>query len=125
MKFNMNPSQILFVVTQREDCGETEPHLHIQDKEDFENEDIHNINHPDFDKFWFEESENDFSTEHFKNVEDARQWCLSIGMIEDLAILKEINGDYTDEEMEEHWKDVPGYWERLKEERDIFLKNKL
>ncbi len=59
--------------------------LCIEDIDESDNDDIRDINHPDFDKLCNNASENVFLSngfEDFKSLEEARKWCLSIGMIE-------------------------------------------
>ena len=66
-------------------AGEGDICLCISDLDEPDNDDIRDVVHPDFDKFWDNACENIFLShgfKHFKSLEDAKKWCLSIGMIE-------------------------------------------
>jgi len=57
--------------------------LIVGDLDDPDNDDIRDVLHPDFDNYWGNACENVFVSDgvmHFSGIEDARQWCLSIGM---------------------------------------------
>jgi regulator of protease activity HflC (stomatin/prohibitin superfamily) len=57
--------------------------IFIQDINDLENDDVHDVLHPDFDTHWLNIAENVFIAQDgaFESKEDAIKWCLSIGMI--------------------------------------------
>ncbi len=66
-------------------AGDGDICLCITDMDEPDNDDIRDVDHPDFDKFWGNACENVFLSDgfkHFKSLEDAKNWCLSIGMIE-------------------------------------------
>ena len=52
----------------------------IEDLTDNSNDDVREVDHPDFDNYWDNMMENVFSSEKFKNMKDAKDWCISIGM---------------------------------------------
>lgn len=59
--------------------------LCISDLDEPDNDDIRDVDHPDFDTYWGNACENVFLSnkfDDFKDIEEARQWCLSIGMVE-------------------------------------------
>ncbi len=69
-------------------AGDSDICLCITDLDEPDNDDVRDINHPDFDKFWSNACENVFLSNGFNDfatIEDARQWCLSIGMIENTS----------------------------------------
>lgn len=49
------------------------------------NDDI-SINHPDFETFWYSVMECVFETDHFKTLEEAKDWLISIGMTYDSSL---------------------------------------
>lgn len=66
-------------------AGDGDICLCITDLDEPDNDDVRDVDHPDFDKYWGNACENVFLSEgfdHFKSLEDARKWCLSIGMVE-------------------------------------------
>lgn len=65
--------------------------LFVMQISDPNNDDIREIDHLDFNKYWDNEMENVFSTLHFQTVDDARKWCISIGMTED-PNMEEVGG---------------------------------
>lgn len=73
----MKPNRCIFEVGEYD--GQTS--LIIGDLDDSSNDDIREVDHPDFDKYWYNEMENTFSSDKL-NQEEARKWCLSIGMVE-------------------------------------------
>ena len=54
--------------------------LIVGDLDEPDNDDIRDVLHTDFDYYWGNACENVFVSEKFKDIEDARKWCLSIGM---------------------------------------------
>lgn len=77
----IKPNRAEFRISQDPDYNETTPTIHIQNLDD-EDDDYVQINHKDFNKYWNEDCECVFSTDHFQTVADAKAWCLSIGMTE-------------------------------------------
>lgn len=63
--------------------------LSIEDITDPSNDDVREVNYPDFDKYWDNVMENVFTSNHFKSLKDAKDWCLSIGMIENDKVEEE------------------------------------
>jgi hypothetical protein len=65
--------------------------LCISDLDEPDNDDIRDVLHPDFDRFWGNACENVFLSngfKDFKTIEDARRWCLAIGMVESTELLQ-------------------------------------
>jgi len=56
--------------------------LVIGDLDEPDNDDIRDVIHADFDRLWDNACENVFTSDKFKTEEEARKWCLSIGMKE-------------------------------------------
>ncbi len=54
--------------------------ISITDLDEEDNDDIRDVVHPDFEKYWDNDAENIFSTTHFKTMQEAQDWCISIGM---------------------------------------------
>jgi len=80
----INPKRALFYIMEHnEDYSFGEPFgMFIVDMDDPSNDDIREVDHPDFDSKWENDSENDF-TPRDENwaIQDAEAWCLSIGMV--------------------------------------------
>ena len=55
--------------------------ISVSDLDELDNDDVREVVHPDFETYWGNEMENVFSTEHFKTMREAIDWCVSIGMI--------------------------------------------
>jgi hypothetical protein len=53
----------------------------VFDLDELDNDDVREVVHPDFEKYWDNVMENCFVTEHFKTMQEAKDWCISIGMI--------------------------------------------
>ena len=87
--------------------------LWVVDLDEEDNDDIRDINHPDFDNYWSNAMEcvfelNDQDMINFlirlnknkaktlkpplKTMEEARNWCLSIGMVEDKELAGSVGG---------------------------------
>lgn len=54
--------------------------IFIEDLDESNNDDVRDVVHPDFDRYWGNDCENMFSTRHFKTMQEAKEWCVSIGM---------------------------------------------
>ena len=54
--------------------------IFVTDLDEQDNDDVREVVHPDFERFWDNDMENVFSTIHFQTIEEARDWCVSIGM---------------------------------------------
>lgn len=54
--------------------------IFVTDLDQRDNDDVRDIVHPDFDKYWGNEMENVFSTDNFKTMREAKDWLTSIGM---------------------------------------------
>lgn len=109
----LKPSECNFALFL--DDGSTNIHLDgdggialiIEDNTEPGNDNIRDVIHPDFDKLWCNVSECMFMAEDregqefseelsgetftdvtpFTSLEEARQWCLSIGMTEDISLI--------------------------------------
>ncbi len=57
--------------------------LAVEDLDDPSNDDVREVVHPDFEKYWDNSMENVFETTHFKSMQEAKDWCISIGMVFD------------------------------------------
>jgi len=55
--------------------------IFINDLDEQDNDDIREVIHPQFEDYWDNSMENVFVTEHFTTMEQARDWCVSIGMV--------------------------------------------
>lgn len=55
--------------------------IFIIDLDEESNDDVRDVVHPDFERYWSNDMENIFSTDHFKTMQEAKDWCISIGMI--------------------------------------------
>lgn len=80
MENPLDPKQISFELDVYENDGNNEISLFLTDHEYPENDNIREINHPDFEKYWDNIMENTFVTTHFLTLNEARLWLLSIGM---------------------------------------------
>lgn len=56
--------------------------VELTDDEDGGNDNINDINHPDWDENWEASCEGVFIASKFKTIKEARKWLLSIGMSE-------------------------------------------
>lgn len=68
-------------------AGDGDICLCITDEDCPDNDDIRDIDHPDFDKYWGNAAENVFLSDgfkHFKSLGEAKQWCFEVGMKENL-----------------------------------------
>lgn len=54
--------------------------IFITDLDEEDNDDVREVVYPDFDNFWGNSMENCFVTEHFQTMQQATEWCVSIGM---------------------------------------------
>lgn len=52
----------------------------LTDDECDDNDNVGDVVHPDFDKYWDCDCENTFSTTHFTTLKEAEKWLRSIGM---------------------------------------------
>jgi hypothetical protein len=55
--------------------------IFITDLDEQDNDDVREVMHPSFEQFWENSMENVFVTEHFTTMQQAKDWCLSIGMV--------------------------------------------
>ncbi len=102
----LDPKKTTFAVTQDPDYDEDRPTLFLADLDDDDNDDVREISHPDFDILWSNDCENIFSSNDqfyvsksrkhglmaLNTVEEARQWCLSVGMTEDTDLAHTVGG---------------------------------
>lgn len=72
----LKPSECIFEIG----VFDNEITIVIEDLTDNDNDDVREVDHPDFDNYWDNMMENVFSSEKFKNMKDAKDWCISIGM---------------------------------------------
>lgn len=65
--------------------------LSVSSISDPSNDDIREVRHPDFNDLWENEMENTWST-YTMTLDEARTWCLSIGMTEVIGLSGQVGG---------------------------------
>lgn len=96
----LEPNKALFHISTQEEFAEEngddeiyKPTMFVVDIDEPSNDNIRDINHPDFDRYWGNSMENCFEVYgegEGWSYEKALEWCLSIGMIEADANMEQI-----------------------------------
>jgi hypothetical protein len=111
-KWGLKPSDVEFAITNGMDGDEYTGHdtskditLWVSSISDPGNDDIRDINHKDFDKYWGNACEcvfiswdqkwidiNEYGVIAFKTIQEAKGWCISIGMVHNQNLAYNVGG---------------------------------
>ena len=104
-EFGLEPSDVEFAITNDPIQDEGIITLWVSSISDPCNDDIRDIKHPDFDKYWGNSCEcvftaNDqefikwlkYNVVPFKTIQEAKGWCLSIGMVYNEELAHSVGG---------------------------------
>ena len=73
---SLKPNECLFEIG----VFDNEITIVIEDLTDSDNNGVFEVDHTDFDNHWENMMENVFSSDKFRTMKDAKDWCVSIGM---------------------------------------------
>lgn len=85
----LDPNKTSFAIYINDD---DEIEIALEDNEDYDNDDIRDVDDPIFDMFFDNICECLFISNYFTNIEEAKTWLLSIGMTENSDLEGSVGG---------------------------------